>query len=315
VSNRAFRYSFVIPTYKRPDVLEQCLEHIAELGYDRDRINVFVIDNGETEHTADVGKAFEHRLNLSYIVNEKNLGPGGSLNKGLELADGDRIIIANDDALIPKEFLQRCDVVFEMDPAIGCIGFRAIEDGYEDDGGPIGVVGPNGNVAGNFSRTTDEPVDVDHVYGFCYAITRTALESAGPFDETLLARPYASGNRIETDHCLEMRRFGYRVVYDGQTGVRHLAKPRLDINERSLRWRLNDIRNTLYLLLKHYGWFGRGALSLRYALLHDLGLRSACFRPTQQNLAYFLTGVRGRLSAAVHWLRYRCSRSRPTTGG
>ena len=298
-------YTFVIPTYKRPDVLEECLRHIAELDNSQGRVDVIVIDNGEQEHCRDVGMKFSGRLQLDYQVNERNLGPGGSLNKGLALAQGDRIIVSNDDAMVPSGFLNRCDEIFASDSRIGCIGFRAIEDGYHDDGKEIGSIDPAGRVLGNFSRPTETLLDVDHVYGFCYGLTRQALEQAGPFDRILLAQPYASGNRIETDHCLEIRRAGFRIVYDGQTGVRHMAKPRLDINERSLKWRLNEIRNTLYLFLKHFGWSGKRAMALRYALLHDLGIRSALLNPNRDNWAYFFTGLRGRSSAVWHWLKWK----------
>jgi glycosyltransferase involved in cell wall biosynthesis len=80
-------YSFVIPTYKRPDVLAQCLQHIADLDYDQSQIEVWVIDNGETQHCKTVGMQFTHSLDIRYIVNPMNLGPVGSLNKGLCLEE------------------------------------------------------------------------------------------------------------------------------------------------------------------------------------------------------------------------------------
>lgn len=81
-------YSFVIPTYKRPDVLAQCLQHIADLDYDQNQIEVWVIDNGEAHHCKNVGMQFVDRIDLRYVVNPKNLGPVGSLNKGLSLSRG-----------------------------------------------------------------------------------------------------------------------------------------------------------------------------------------------------------------------------------
>jgi hypothetical protein len=142
------------------------------------------------------------------------------------------------------------------------------------------------------------------VYGFCYAYRREALERGGVHDEVLLARDYSSGNRIETDHCLTLRRLGFKIVYDSSVAVRHLARPRGDINERSLRWKLNHTRNTLYLFLKHYGLTGKRCLALRFALLQDVGVLSAIRHPTPTNVAYFFTGLRGRASAFWHYARY-----------
>jgi GT2 family glycosyltransferase len=297
------RYTFVIPTYRRPDVLELCLESIRRQTMDLRCAEILVIDNAEEQNTALVAEKFRD-LNLQYFVNERNLGPGGSLNKGLGLAKGERIVIMNDDAILPESFLSHCDEVFNSDDNIGCLGFRVLEDNYTRVAGGVGQIHLSGEVIGNFDLDTHGAIDVEHIYGYCYAITRNALKAAGAFDTVLLARPYASGNRIETDHCLSIRRAGFRVVYDSRLPIQHLAKPRLDIGERSLKWRLNEIRNTLYLFLKHYGFTGKRCLAIRYVLSHDLGIRSALLHPSQSNANYFLIGMRGRLSAIGHYFLY-----------
>ncbi len=45
-------YSIILPTYKRPDVLGLCLEHLVALDYPLDRIEVLVFDNGGKDHSA-----------------------------------------------------------------------------------------------------------------------------------------------------------------------------------------------------------------------------------------------------------------------
>jgi GT2 family glycosyltransferase len=297
-------YSIIVPTYRRPDVLGQCLAHLAALDYPLDRVEVLVFDNGGEEHSAHVAERFRGRLPLSYVVNPPGHGMGYSLNRGLRACRGERIVELNDDALAPPHFLRACDEAFARDSRIGCVGFRALEDGYRDGGDGIGRIDDSGEVVGNFHREHDGPLEVEHVYGFCYAYTREALLRGGVHDEVLLARDYSSGNRIETDHCLTLRRLGFKVVYEPRIAVRHLARPRGDYDERSLRWKLNHTRNTLYLFLKHYGLLGKRGLALRFALLQDVGVLSALRRPTRANLAYFLTGLRGRLSAFGHYFRY-----------
>ena len=137
------------------------------------------------------------------------------------------------------------------------------------------------------------PIDVEHLYGFCYFFTRRSLELTGLNDRTLLAKPYSSGNRIETDHCLMIRRAGLRVVYDPRMTAIHLAKPRPDMSEASLAWHRNGIRNTLYLFLKHFGVFGKRGAALRLTFLAPLGLRSALLRPSRANLAYLVNAIAG----------------------
>jgi GT2 family glycosyltransferase len=301
-------YSLVIPTYNRPDMLRLCLDHLTRLDYPLDQIEVLVIDNGGLEHNStDVGRDFQDRLPLRYLINEVNRGMGLSLNRGMRESRGERIVLLNDDALVPPSFLADLDATFASDSAIGCVGCRADEKGYVRHGTGIGRIDPGGEVVGNFDSDCGKTIEVEHVYGFCYAITRTALERAGAYDEILLARPYSSANRTETDHCLSIRAAGLKVVYNPAIVVTHLAKPRADMSEVSFKWKLNHTRNTLYLFLKHYGLFGKKCLALRFAFLQDVGILSACKRPTRYNLRYFFTGLRARASAFGHYLRYLCS--------
>ena len=300
-------YSLIVPTYRRQDVLQLCLDRIALLDYPLESIEVRVYDNGSPSDIRAVVEAFHKRIpNLTYTLNEPGHGLGYSLCRGAKECSGERIVEMNDDALIEPDFLKHLDEVFATDDRIGVIGVRAMEDQYANVPGGIGEINSrNGDVVGNFNRETVELLDVDHVYGFCYAYSRAVMTRGGMHDHTLLARDFSSGNRIETDQCLTAKRLGFRVVYDGRYAVRHLAKPRADMSERSLKWKLNHTRNTLYLFLKHYGLFGKRCLALRFCFLMDVGIVSAIKKPTKDNWAYFLTGLRARSSAIWYWIKYK----------
>jgi GT2 family glycosyltransferase len=298
-------YTIVVPTYRRPDMLVRCLDHVAALDYPLDRVEVLIVDNGGcADNNAAVAAEFESRLSLRYLINEVNRGMGFSLNRGMRESRGERIVLLNDDAMLPPSFLNDLDATFAADAAIGCVGCRADEKGYARQGTGIGRIDPTGEVVGNFDQDCGRTIEVEHVYGFCYAFTRQALRRAGVYDEILLARPYSSANRTETDHCLSIRAAGLKVVYNPAIVVEHLAKPRADMSEVSPRWKLNHTRNTLYLFLKHYGVLGKSALALRFALVRDVGLLSLLRRPSRSNWSYFLNGLRGRVSAFGHYVLY-----------
>jgi GT2 family glycosyltransferase len=282
----------------------ECLESICALDYPLDQLEVIVVDNGGAENTSAVAVAFADRLRLRYLLNPGNQGYGFSVNRGIFESTGLRIVLLNDDARPQRDFLARCDRLLEQDPEIGCVGCRVIESGYIRSGAGIGRVDPTGEIVANFDVDCGEPIEVEHVYGFCYVFTREAVERAGLNDRTLLARRYSSGNRIETDHCLAIRKSGLKVVFNPRMVATHLAKPRADMSEVSMRWKLNSIRNTLYLYLKHYGLFGKRGAALRLTFLVDVGLLSAIRRPSRANLVYLLNGIRARISAYGHYLLY-----------
>ena len=308
-------YSVVIPTFRRADQLAECLESVASLDYPREAIDVVVVDNGgERENSRAAAARFSQALRIRYLINAVNRGYGYSVNRGIGAARGARILLLNDDARPQPDLIRRCEELLAADASIGCVGCRAIEAGYVNGGEPIGRIDPSGEVISNFNRDCGEPIEVEHVYGFCYVFTREAVRRAGSCDRTLLSQPYSSGNRIETDHCLTIRERGLKVVYHPKMVAVHLARPRPDMNERSPGWKLNAIRNTLYLFLKHYGLFGKRGAALRLTFLVDVGLRSALKRPSRANLAYFLNGLRARASAYWHYAKYLSGWRRAPSG-
>ena len=297
-------YSIVIPTYRRPDSLGECLESVLQLDYPKDRLEVLVIDNGGTEHSRSAAEPFLDRLPIRYVVNARNRGYGFSVNRGIVESTGDRILLLNDDARPMPDLLTKCEALLSADHSVGCVGCRAIEQGYPEEGTDIGRITARGDITGNFNIDCGRPIEVDHVYGFCYVFTRESVRRTGLNDLTLLAQPYSSGNRIETDHCLSIREHGLKVVYHPGMVAQHLAKPRPDMSEMSLKWHLNAVRNTIYLYLKHYGLFGRRAAALRMTFFWFPGVVSMVKRPSRSNVAFFVNGLRGRASAYVHYVKY-----------
>lgn len=298
------RYSIIIPTFRRGSDLAGCLDTLTALDYPLGEIEVIIVDNGGAENTRAVAVPFMARLQIRYLVNIRNRGYGFSVNRGIVESTGDRIMLLNDDARPMPDLFRRCDELLDADPTIGCVGCRAIERGYVNTGGGIGRLTDSGVVLANFDEDCGSPLEVEHVYGFCYVFTREAVRRAGLNDRTLLAQPYSSGNCIETDHCLNIRKSGLRVVYHPGMVARHLAQPRPDMSEVSLRWHLNFIRNPIYLYLKHFGPFGKGCAALKLTFLINVGILSAMRRPTTSNISYFANGLRARASAYWHYVKY-----------
>ena len=297
-------YSIAIPTFRRGEALAECLESVCALDYPKDKIEVVIVDNGGAENTRTAAEPFNGRLSIRYLVNDQNRGYGYSVNRSITESRGDRILLLNDDARPWPDLLTKCDALLAADPLIGCVGCRAIEKGFVQSGEGIGTIDPDGELIGNFDVDCGAPIEVEHVYGFCYVFTREAVRRAGLNDRMLLAQPYSSGNRIETDHCLTIRARGLKVFYHPGMVAVHLAKPRPDISEVSLRWHRDSIRNTLYLYLKHFGPFGRRAAALRLTFVVNTGLLSMLRRPNSDNISFFFHGLGSRTSAYWHWLKY-----------
>ncbi|MFN5470383.1 MAG: glycosyltransferase family 2 protein [Pirellulaceae bacterium] len=298
--------AFVVATYRRPEVLAVCLEAICNQELpEGTSIQVRVYDNGSPKSAESTVRPWAESHGVVYINNGVGHGLGYSLTRGARESQGDVVVEMNDDAIIPQGFVARVADAFGNQPRLGILGFRADEDGYQEVPGGIGQIdGPGMRLIGNFCRPTSGPIAVEHVYGFCYAWRRAILDEGLGHDPTLLTKDFSNGSRLDTDHSLTVLRGGWQVIYDGSLPVRHLAMPRGDMSEVSTRWRINDIRNTLYLYLKHFGLFGRSALALRYGLLFNHGILSALRQPTRANWVFFLAGLRGRASAVRFYVQH-----------
>ncbi|WP_214105153.1 glycosyltransferase [Acrocarpospora catenulata] len=61
----------VIPTYNRAELLRHTLGALARQTLPLDEYEVIVVDDGSDDHTAEVARSFESRLNLRYIFRER----------------------------------------------------------------------------------------------------------------------------------------------------------------------------------------------------------------------------------------------------
>lgn len=132
------RISCLIPLYfcsqDLYSVISRCFDSLH--GYDLDLVVV------------DDYSPLDHDFPVTFR-NETNLGFTGTVNKGLELAMGDLIIVMNDDIEMTKECMER---------------FAAMED----------------NTIYSPADTASSP---DDRFGACWGMTRATYEKMGPLDE------------------------------------------------------------------------------------------------------------------------------------
>ena len=100
--NRLF--TIAIPTYKRPELLENAL--ISALNQvEIDDYEIVIVDNDCSSSATE--KIVEKNLNenVYYFKNEKNIGMFGNWNRCIELAKGEYITILNDDDWLSENYL------------------------------------------------------------------------------------------------------------------------------------------------------------------------------------------------------------------
>lgn len=98
------RLSLLVPTYNRPDLVEQLLTHLAGQTLAPDQFELILVDDGSsTPVEVDHGR-FGFDITL---LRRPNGGPGAARNTGLEHCRAPLTLILNDDAVPASDLLER----------------------------------------------------------------------------------------------------------------------------------------------------------------------------------------------------------------
>ena len=137
------RVSVLVTCYNHIKYLPACLESLSAQSFDS--WEAVVIDDGSTDGTRDwlrtAGQGEPWRL----VFNERNLGTYGSLNVGLELAQGEFVAVFNDDDLWAPTKLERQVAFMDSHPEVGLVhtdGGFIDGDGRPVQGSPLGFEFP-----------------------------------------------------------------------------------------------------------------------------------------------------------------------------
>ena len=101
------KISVVMPVYNGEKYLKEAIDSILNQTFTD--FEFIIIDDGSTDKTEQIIKSYDDKRIL-YIKNEKNLGVAESLNKGLDMAQGEYIARMDaDDISMPKRFEKQID--------------------------------------------------------------------------------------------------------------------------------------------------------------------------------------------------------------
>src|ERR1700691_5165783 len=109
--NSAPRFSLVIPTYNRADLLRQAVgSALEQAGYED--FEVVVVDDCSTDATWDFLQSIDARR-LRVARNDQRLGMTGNWNKAIRASTGDLIYILQDDDIALPRLLSVASRLFD----------------------------------------------------------------------------------------------------------------------------------------------------------------------------------------------------------
>ena len=87
-----FRVSVVVPVYNTAEYLPECLDSLVGQSIGLDSIQVVVVDDGSTDGSAEVIRAYAERYPGSFVcLRQENAGQGAARNLGLARCEGEYV--------------------------------------------------------------------------------------------------------------------------------------------------------------------------------------------------------------------------------
>ncbi|MEX2548789.1 MAG: glycosyltransferase [Nitriliruptoraceae bacterium] len=97
--------SVVVPIHDVEPYLAACLDSVLAQGIDR--LEVWCIDDGSTDASADIARRYADRDERIHLVQQANAGLGATRNRGVELARGTYLAFLDSDDLVPPHAYAR----------------------------------------------------------------------------------------------------------------------------------------------------------------------------------------------------------------
>lgn len=285
--------SIVILTFNQIRFTQECVASIQACTPEPHEI-IFV-DNGSTDGTVEWLKE-QLQVNAGYrlIDNGTNFGFAKGCNQGIKTAQGEFILLLNNDVVVTSEWLggmleclrrqQNAGIIGPMTNNISGIQ-RVKRIGYDDMSGL--------NSYASYFRQTNRYRRIENrrIVGFCMLFRHELADRIGLLDES-----FGSGNFEDDDYCLRAELAGYRNLIAGDVFIHHYGSQTFSGNKINY----NDamMRNmTLYRNKWNYG-------KLDEATLRRLLLLDAVREARRLNMA-------GKVDAAVELLIQKGIRSAP----
>ena len=213
--------SIIIPVHNNFNYTYNCISSILDSEKSLSFEIIISNDNSNDETTFLKTKYFKNNKNILVYNNHKVYNFLLNCKRATKKARGKYILFLNNDTKVHKEWLTYLLKIIENDEKVGMVGSKLIyPDGLLQEAG--GIVWSNGECL-NYGRgsNSDFPEynyvkEVDYISGTSIIIRKFLWDKIGGFDKRFIPAYYE-----DTDFAFELRKLGYKVMYQPLSVVEH----------------------------------------------------------------------------------------------
>lgn len=194
------KVSIVVPVYNRADMLADVITALLQQTHPSE---IVVVDDGSTDNTADVAKAYPVRY-----VHQENRGPAAARNKGFQMSTGQVVAFTDSDCIARPDWIE-----------------KLLEGFAHDDNGVVAGSYDIANPVRLLPRLIHEEIKGRHAefkthiraFGaYNVAVKRNVFEDVGGFDES-----YRTASGEDNDLSYRILASGHQILFKPDALVFH----------------------------------------------------------------------------------------------
>ena len=97
-------FSIIIPTYERPQALQNCLAAIARIDYPKEFFEVIAVNDGGIQPLTRIVDKFYDQMDVK-LISQPNAGPAEARNNGASQAKNQFLAFTDDDCMPTTDWL------------------------------------------------------------------------------------------------------------------------------------------------------------------------------------------------------------------
>ena len=218
--------SLVLSTFNGAEWLQEVFAGYTACNPPKSSWEFIIVINGSTDDTEDVIRRYENKLPLKVLRHDVP-GKNGCLNYALTIAQGDLIILTDDDAIPDLNFLRAWEEILSEAEDFDVFGGRIVPRFPSPI--PTFLEKNREHFAALFAAIDLEngPADRHSVFGPNMAVRRRVFDGGVLFDEAIGPNSsqhfYMMGS--ESEFCDRADRNGLKFWFNAKAAVTHIIRP------------------------------------------------------------------------------------------
>lgn len=124
------KVSIIIPAYNIRDYIEKCLQSVLDQDYEKDSLEIIVVDDGSTDGTSEILDEYSSKNNSIKVIHKLNEGVSAARNDGIKASTGEYIFFFDGDDFQERYTCSELvDIIKQQSADAVIYGYYRYEDG------------------------------------------------------------------------------------------------------------------------------------------------------------------------------------------